>query len=124
MYEQLWEVLIIPFIGVLVGYFVTFINAKKKELMAKTDSVIADKYIAMIGDTITECVLATKQTYVDSLKASGSFDEEAQHEAFARTLDSVIAVLSNDAKSYITETFGDLEAYLTAKIEARVNMSK
>ena len=32
------------------------------------DSDTADKYIAMLTDTITNCVVATNQTYVDALK--------------------------------------------------------
>jgi hypothetical protein len=32
----------------------------------------------MITTTVINCVIATNQTYVDSLKASGSFDAEAQ----------------------------------------------
>ena len=36
----------------------------------------------MLSQTITDCVLATNQTYVDTLKAQGSFDAEAQKIAF------------------------------------------
>jgi hypothetical protein len=33
-------------------------------------------------------------------------------------------VLTDDAKDYLTEAYGDLTAYITMKIEAEVNMSK
>ena len=33
-------------------------------------------------------------------------------------------VLSDDAKEYLTEAYGDLSAYITMKIEAEVNLSK
>jgi hypothetical protein len=36
----------------------------------------------MATDTITNCVIATNQTYVNSLKEQGKFDEAAQKEAF------------------------------------------
>jgi hypothetical protein len=33
-------------------------------------------------------------------------------------------VLTDDAKNYLAEAYGDLTAYITMKIEAEVNMSK
>ena len=35
-----------------------------------------------------------------------------------------MAILSDDAKTYINETFGDVETYLTTQIEAAVNENK
>jgi hypothetical protein len=74
----------------------------------------------MITTTVINCVIATNQTYVDSLKASGSFDAEAQKIAFNKTLQAVTDILSEEAKKYIVETFGDLTLYLTQLIEAQV----
>ena len=85
---------------------------------------MADKYIALLTDTITKCVIATNQTYVDSLKNKDAFDKAAQKEAFQKTLDAVLAILSDDIKIYINNTFGDVEAYITTQIEAAVNQNK
>jgi hypothetical protein len=62
----------------------------------------------MIYHTISTCVIATNQTYVESLKQQGKFDAEAQKEAFAKTYNAVIAVLSEEVKLYIIETSGNL----------------
>jgi hypothetical protein len=78
----------------------------------------------MIYNTVSNCVIATNQTYVNSLKESGNFDEVAQKEAFNKTLTAVLAILTNDAKAYITEVTGDLNIYLTQLIEAEVNKNK
>ncbi len=78
----------------------------------------------MIYQTVVDCVIATNQTYVDSLKKSGSFDEAAQKEAFNRTMNAIMTILSDDAKEYITEATGDLNIYLTQLIEAEVNKRK
>jgi hypothetical protein len=72
----------------------------------------------MIGETIVDCVLATNQTYVDSLKAQGAFDAEAQKVAFQKTYDMVIKFLTDEAKEYIAAVYGDVTEYLTSKIEA------
>jgi hypothetical protein len=78
----------------------------------------------MICDTISKCVIATNQTYVNSLKDSNSFTKEAQEEAFSKTMTAVLAILSEDAKAYITSITGDTETYLTQLIEAEVNKNK
>ena len=41
-----------------------------------------NKYLKMLSETITKCVIATNQTYVETLKKQGKFDEEAQKIAF------------------------------------------
>ena len=121
---QVLEVCVIPLLGILTAYIVKYINAKSGEIQNKVDNDTADKYIAMLGDTISACVIATNQTYVDALKKGNAFTREAQEEAFKKTYDAVMAVLTEDAKKYLVTVYGDLTAYITAKIEAEVNISK
>ena len=121
---QIFEVCIIPLLGILTTYIVKYIQVKSAEITEKTDNAIIDKYTVILADTISGCVLATKQTYVEALKKQGSFDAEAQKTAFNMTLNAVMNILSDDAKKYLTEAFGDLNAYITSQIEASVNMNK
>lgn len=121
---QIFEVCIIPLLAVLTTYIVKYIQVKSAEITEKTDNVIADKYTVMLADTITACVLATNQTYVEALKKQGSFDAEAQKVAFNMTLNAVMEILSEDAKEYLSEAFGDLNSYITSQIEASVNVNK
>ena len=121
---QILEVCIIPLFGILTTYLVKYIKAKSLELQAKVDNDTADKYIAMLDNTICACVVATTQTYVEALKKENAFTKEAQLEAFNLTFNAVMAVLSNDAKDYLTNIYGDLTAYITNKIEAEVNLNK
>jgi hypothetical protein len=121
---QIFEVCIIPLLGVLTAFVIKFIKAKELEINAKHDNEVLAKYVRMLSETITDCVIATNQTYVESLKAQGSFDAEAQKIAFQKTFDSVMVVLSAEAKEYLSEAYGDLAAYITNRIEAEVNMNK
>ena len=121
---DIFEVAIIPLLGILVAYGVQFLRAKGAELQAKTDNEIMDKYISMLTNTITDCVIATNQTYVEALKKQGSFDAEAQKVAFDLTYQAVINVLSDDAKEYLASAYGDLSAYIGNLIEAEVNRNK
>ena len=124
MLYQIFELCVIPLLGVLTMYLVQYIRKKSQEITDKTDSELADKYIKMLTDTITTCVIATNQTYVESLKKQGRFDAEAQKEAFKLTYNAVMSVLTDEAKNYLTSIYGDLTAYITTRIEAEVNVSK
>jgi hypothetical protein len=122
--SSIFQVCLIPLLGILTKYLVTFISMKAEEMKQKTSNETAQKYISMASETIMACVLATNQTYVESLKAQGKFDKEAQEVAFNKTLEAVLLLMNDEVKDYITEVFGDLNAYLTTQIEAAVNGTK
>lgn len=124
MLQKIFEVCIIPLLGILTAYLVAFIRKKSKELEETTDNELYKKYIELLQDTIVRCVIATNQTYVEALKNKNAFDKEAQKVAFNMTYESVMAILSDDAKKYLETAVGDLEIYITKLIEAQVNINK
>ena len=75
---QILEVCIIPLLGVLTAFAIKFIKTKSTEIQNKVDNDTANKYIAMLTDTISACVIATNQTYVEALKKDNAFTKEAQ----------------------------------------------
>ena len=115
---------IIPLFGVLVAYVVKYINAKGNEIAANVDNELASKYILMLTTTITDCVVATNQTYVEALKKEGKFDKEAQNKAFQMTYNAIMDILTEDAKEYLNSFYGDLSLYLSKRIEAEVVANK
>ena len=121
---DIFDLCIIPLFGVLVAYVVKYINAKGNEIAANVDSELASKYIVMLTTTVTDCVVATNQTYVEALKKEGKFDKDAQAKAFQMTYDAVIGILTDDAKEYLANFYGDLTLYLTKRIEAEVVANK
>lgn len=118
------KVCVIPMIGILTAYAIKWLNAKELETLNKVDNEVAHKYITMLFDTVRDCVSATTQTYVESLKKQGKFDIEAQKTAFRMSFDAVMATLTEDAKEYLTSIYGDLNVYITNKIEAEVKAQK
>ena len=121
---EIFEVCIIPLLGVLTAFLVKWLNSKSQEIQNKTKNDKFDKYIQMLNETIVDCVIATNQTYVNSLKEAGNFDAKAQKVAFEKTYNSIMKILSADAQEYLTEAVGDLNAYITEKIEAQVNQNR
>ena len=57
--QEIFEVCVIPLLGVLVSYFVRWLNLKSKELIAKQKNELGKKYLKMLNDTIIDCVMAT-----------------------------------------------------------------
>lgn len=121
---DIFEVCIVPLLAVLTGYLVKYIKAKSKQITDASENALVDKYVAMLADTITACVIATNQTYVEAMKKQNLFDSDAQKAAFQMTYDSVMSVLTDEAKNYLTSVYGDLNAYIQQKIEAEVNAHK
>lgn len=122
--QQIFELCVIPLLGILTTYLVKLIRKKNKELDEKVNNKISKKYIDMLADTITDCVVSTNQTYVDALKEANAFDKEAQKKAFELTYNKIMNVLTEDAKEYLTTIYGDLEIYITTKIESEVKFCK
>jgi hypothetical protein len=119
--QQIFELCIIPLLAIITRSLVIYISMKKDELKSKTDSELAKKYLELLNDTIADCVIATNQTYVETLKKGNAFTADAQKAAFEKTYQAVIATLSEEAQKYLPEVVGDLQTYITQKIEASVN---
>ena len=121
---QLFEIIIFPLLSIGTIYLINLIKVKIQELKQKKNDDLYHKYLDMLEDTIVQCVLATTQTYVESLKKEGAFDAVAQKVAFTKTYTNVMKILSDEAKEYLTEALGDLEVYVYNRIEANVKLTK
>lgn len=122
--NQIFEVCVIPLLGILTTYVVQLLQTKTKEIKQKAEYDKVAKYNAMILQTIQDCLVATNQTYVNSLKEQGKFDLNAQKTALKQTYNAVLVMLSKEIKDYITETSGDLETYIIQLIESQIGYNK
>ena len=121
---QVFEIVVFPLLGVGTVYLVFLIKAKINELKLKHNSDLAKKYFDMLDKTICDAVIATNQTYVEALKKEGKFDADAQKKAFEQTYNTVMKLLTADAKEYLETAVADLTVYINTRIEAEVNVSK
>lgn len=115
--EILMTFLILPLFGLLcraaVGY-----------LKNRTECDKVRETLDAVEHMLTSVVNATTQTYVSVLKEKGSFDREAQKIAFEKSFSAAKSLLTEKAISIITENFGDLDEWLTQKIEEKVLLGK
>lgn len=122
--SQIFEIVVFPLLGIGTIYLIGLIRIKIQELKQKKNDDLYHKYLGMLEETIISCVLATTQTYVDTLKKQGKFDAEAQKNAFDMTFNNVMDILADDAKEYLQSAIGDLETFVVNKIEAEVLATK
>ena len=86
-----------------------------------------EKAVALLTTATTIVLNAVRsvfQTYVESLKASGSFNAEAQKTALSKAKDIALSQLGDDVKEYISSTYGNLDGWLTNQIESTINLLK
>ena len=69
-------------------------------------------------------VVSTTQTYVEALKKSNQFNTENQKIAFQMSYDTAVSIMTQEAKDFIATAYGSLNGWLTAQIEAAVNLNK
>lgn len=121
---QLLQAVIIAAIPVCASYLIRFLNQKSGQIAAETDSVELKSLIEQVNDAVTKAVTYTTQTFVESMKKNGIFDAEAQAQALQKSLDKTLALLSEVAKSALEDIYGDINEYLTVRIEAEVKDQK
>lgn len=122
--QEIFQVCIIPLLGVLTAFAVKWIRLQSIKVKEQTNNELLNKYIGLLESTIVDCVIATNQTFVESLKDKNIFDENAQKEAFRQTYDAVMHILTTDVIEYLDIALGDLDLYIKEKIEAEVNLNK
>lgn len=112
---------------VVATYVVNLIKAKIKESNIIADATKNEDLIKIVEGALSDvmdAVLYINQIYVDSLKASGRFDEKAQKEAFNRAYVEAMNIISDEAKKVIEQLYGSFDKWLKLKIESSVNMAK
>lgn len=122
--QEIFDLVLIPLLAIIAKYFVQFVSIKMDEIKNKQTSEEAKKYLDQVEKAVENCVVATNQTYVESLKNKNAFDAEAQKEAFRMTYEALMATLTVEAKEFLAIAYGDMEVYLKTLIEAKVNTNK
>ena len=114
--------LVVPFLAKVVAKYLDRIG---ESIAQETGVETVAQLMKEISESVKTAVECTNQTYVDSIKNSDDpFTKKAQEEAFKKSYQTAVMLLSEDAKKYIEVTFESMEFYLTAKIEAEVQKQK
>ena len=124
MWENILYAVITAAVPVLTGFLCKWLASLYENNKSKIKNETVQVVLGQVADMIGAAVETTTGTYVKSLKAEGMFNAEAQKEAFNKTFDAVKKQLTDDAQKIIVETYGDVDTYVTNKIEQFVEASK
>lgn len=105
--------IVLPLISFLGVKLTQWLNTKIKDEKAKT-------LLEKANGIVLDAVRSVFQTYVESLKASGSFDSQAQSIALGKAKTIIESELSEDLKAFIAESYGDVTAWIGNAIEASI----
>jgi len=118
-----WTVLV-PSIPIIVAAVVKVAKAKAAESIATVSNAAIKTTLTEASDAVATAVTYTAQTFVDDLKAAGTFDAAAQKAALATALGKALILISTESKTLIANLYGNLEEWLTTKIEQQVKDQK
>lgn len=124
MWENILYAVIAAAVPVITGFICTWIASLYSNNKTKIKNENVQAVLGQVTDMIVAAVETTTSTYVKSLKAENLFDAKAQKEAFNKTFNAVKKQLTAESAKIIEETYGDVEEYLTNKIEQLVETLK
>ena len=116
-----WSEVVISVVSIIVTALASWgVTERTRLINSKIKDANAKEMLSSAVTTVSDVVKQVYQTYVEALKGQNAFTAEAQKEALAKALETIEAVLPEKVKAYLTDNFGNMEAWLTTQIEAAI----
>lgn len=109
--------IILPLISVIGAKLVAWLSSKTKNEKATNT-------IKTANDIVMNAVKCVLQTYVDSLKKEGKFDEASQFLALSKAKEKALEQMNEQTKAFIEKNYGNLDSWLTTNIESTISTIK
>ena len=120
MFKEFLFELALGCIPIITVYLGKFIYAKWEEVRGNIANTKIQNTLDEVVEMVVNVVQATNQVMVDELKNKGEFTKEAATEAFNKSKETALKMLSDDAAEIITSVYGDVSTYMDILIEATV----
>jgi len=124
LWNQVFTTVLLPLLTALVSLAAAYLYKKVQELVLSIKSKKIQSTVSAAVDAVYQAVQSTTQTYVDSLKASGTFTAEAQTEAFNKSKTVALTMITTSSQQIISSAFGDFDTWINTKIEELVRECK
>ena len=108
---------VLPLITLGGTRLIQLLNQKIKD--AKTRNLLTG-----LTEIVERVVRSVTQTYVESLKKDGKFDQEAQLKALTLAKETILKELNEETKSFIETNYGSVDSFITSQIESTINLLK
>ena len=117
-------VIIVGSVPVVAKYIVSYLDSKKKQVDIDTNNKAFQDTLSDAIEIIQKVVDTVSQKYVESLKASGEFTEEAQIEAFNKALNTSKLLISAESQRILRTAYTDIDEWIKVQIESYIKLSK
>jgi len=111
--NDIFYVLLTVAIPLLLRYAHQIVSAKTS----------GQNYAAAV-DAVFSAVEFVNQTFVESLKSSGSFDKAAQEKALVLAKGAALDLMEDSVYKWLEKSFVDLDEWLTVQVESTVKAVK
>lgn len=123
--------IVAPVLLLIAGSIIRYLESKKKAQDAstantgmKTKNENVWNAIALAERAVCTAVISVSQTYVDDMKATGTFGPEQQLEALAKAKQAVYDTVKPDAIQMLKDSYQDVDKWIEGQIELYVNRTK
>lgn len=113
-----------PLCIAISSFLIALIRQQTVRIEAKIKDEKTKRLIEIAEGVVSQAVTSVTQTYVESLKAKGTFDKNAQMAAFKESKDKIYLMLTDETMKAVQDNYGDIEEWIKTKIEETVNKSK
>lgn len=121
---QFLQSLLYIVVTAIVPITLPFIIKLVKAQVNKIDNQKIKELLDMAFNEVSVAVTQVTQTYVDTLKKEGKFDEVTQKIAFEKAKTLALDLIGKESKEAITKMHGDLDKYIDLLIEKAVHDTK
>lgn len=127
MINYILYVVLTVIMPVVAKYAVDLIKAKIKESNIIEEATKNENISNLVKEALSnvmDAVLYVNQTFTDSLKKKGEFNEDAWEEARKKAYNAALETISEESKNAVTMMYGSFDKWLQVKIESSVNIAK
>jgi predicted O-linked N-acetylglucosamine transferase (SPINDLY family) len=103
---------------VIIPLLIGIGNAIKNYVKTKTTNEKMQKYFDDAVDAVETAVIEVMQTFVTTMKKNGEWSEENAQKAFKMAKLRAIEIMGVAVLDALPEIVGDVESWITSKIEA------
>ena len=118
------QLIIAPLLVWGIKEAVSFLKVKTLAVENEAYRKILQDYIDRAAAAIQTAVIETQQVFVDSIKHTEGWNSAAMQEAFTRAAERAKAIMGTAVYDGLTEAVGDVNKWITARIEQTVHETK
>lgn len=118
------ELALTAVVVILTRYLIPMLKNSAGVFAEKAKNDRAKATIEAVSNLIFDVTAETTQTFVDELKKGGLWNEQSKVQAFQKSREKALLMISKEAREIIAEIYGDFDAWLTTQIESSVHSLK